>query len=201
MDTKKVVASLIGIVAVLSIVFTLNYSLGNATITGNVVEGQACSTPNQDTCTGENVYLCINGEWRKIGLVPGKCGYQTGSSGGGNECIDDFDCLDSESCRNGNCVADSGGIPTGWIIVLAIVIAILIVLGIIIYFIVKKDNKFRNNKAFDKKTINGKPMPPMSKPHNLPHGNMTRPMNQPPIKPISSPSNSNQVKRYTPPKR
>ena len=75
MDLKKVSVIMAGFLAIFLIIFLTNtYEQSSIIITGNVVDGQACTSPGSEQCDGKDLFWCINGQWKYIGQIPGKCG-------------------------------------------------------------------------------------------------------------------------------
>jgi hypothetical protein len=203
MDKKRLGAIFLGLILMLSIVIFLDTQDNSSTVlTGKVTEGSSCTTQRATNCIGENVAICINGEWKNAGPVPGECGYEDFSDPPNN--YNNF----SDPPNNYNNFSDDEDEKNTWIWIIIIVIVLLIlgVIGFVIYTIIQKDNKKRNtsSKKFDPKNNSFS-----SKPNPLSPQSRTMPMKSslPPMRPSNIPQNSSNspqnkgVKRYTPPKR
>jgi len=182
--------SLIIIIAVIG-VLAISSNINNFNkMTGFIVAGDVCATPNAQDCDGTSVLLCINGQWQNIGQIPGQCDYQTDA---GNPPITD----DNDS-------SDGNGDPKTWIIILIVIlaIAILAIAGFIIYKMMKKKSGSKtemNRKPFSASPgINPRFGPGGARPFLLKPA-MGKPILQRPAGSTSLVASD--VKRYVPPKR
>jgi len=141
----------------------------------------------QFKCSGSSYVLCINSQWQTPLQIPGQCGYMEGAPPDPSvECIVDDDCNSEELCANGTCILNEGP-GLFYIAIIIIVILILGILGVIIYFVVKKENKKLNKQL--------KKAAPKQPPKKLPKKLPKKPFRGNPQGQLKD------VQRYIPPKR
>ncbi len=195
MDKKRAGVILLGLVLIFSAVIFLNVQDSQKNIvTGKVTEGSECSNQGAADCIGENVAICVNGEWKKFPKVPDKCGYQEDING-------------EYPPINGGGEDDKETNYWLWIIIAIIVILIIAVVGFIIYQVIKKDNSERNKgkQGFNpKKPITPPKQSPNFSGQGKPPFKSQKPIMKKPLPPQKSPTTKKSLdksKRYTPPKR
>lgn len=182
---KPITITLVAAFAAL-IFLSLIFFIPNTSITGKASAGQACNVPDEEACSGENLLVCIGNEFVLVGKINGKCDYVAISR-------PPVTTVPIEP-------PGTGSSNIFWIFFGVLALIILGAIGFIIYILIKKKNEERNQAM--KKTTSSKPSAPTKPLHLSPYA--YKPSGITPIRPAAqaqklAPSNSNEVKRFSPP--